>query len=193
MPALCSFPATLAAAPRDRRPIRSALRCAPPTYPRLFGRRRRPVVPAAFDPARGRHTPTAEQHRAALSPPRRDQTHRAIIVSSIIVTWLDCRVAAKSKASAELALAEIQRSRFFCEHRSPPSSAWRGGPVSVGKGSARCGRLPSRSRCRVRASCLVASPAPLLSDRRHRRGYCPFVVGSVKTRRRRGIPEAVSM
>jgi hypothetical protein len=73
-------------------------------------------VPTAFDLARGRHAPTAEQHRAALSPPRRDEAHRLIVIA-----WLDCRrVAAKSKASAELALAEIKRSRFFCEHRSPP-------------------------------------------------------------------------
>jgi hypothetical protein len=39
-----------------------------------------------------------------------------IIISSVIVTWPGRRrVATKSKASAE-----IQRSRFFCEHRSPP-------------------------------------------------------------------------
>jgi hypothetical protein len=70
--------------------------------------------------------PTAEQHRTALSPPRRDEAHRAIVVGSIIMTWPDRRrVATKCKvfaetALAEMASAEIQRSCVFCEHRSPP-------------------------------------------------------------------------
>jgi hypothetical protein len=75
--------------------------------------------PIAFELAGRRALPTAEQHRAIS--PRRDGAHRLVVVA-----WPDSRrVATKSKASAEMASAEmasaIQRSRFFCEHRSPPS------------------------------------------------------------------------
>ena len=59
-------------------------------------------------------------------------------------------------------------------------SAYGGRPVSVGKGSPKCGRLPSRSRrCRVRLPCVVVPPIPV-AGRPHRRGYCPFVRCSVK-------------
>jgi hypothetical protein len=65
------------------------------------------------------------------------------------------------------------------------TSAYRGGPVSVGKRPLKCGRLPSRSRrCRVRSSCLAAPPTQPASGRCHQRGYCPFARSWVKTRHR---------
>jgi|SRR6516164_5488230 len=71
---------------------------------------RRSARPMALEPARRHALPMAQQQRAALSLPWRDETHRLIVIA-----WPNRRrVAAKSKASAI-----IQRSRFFCEHRSP--------------------------------------------------------------------------
>lgn len=68
---------------------------------------------------------------------------------------------------------DIPQCRFSCEHRSPPSRASRR-IVSVGKQPA-SGRLPSRSCCRVRASCLAVRPNERTPDRYHQRWYCPCV------------------
>jgi hypothetical protein len=96
--------------------------------------------------------PTAEQQRAALSTPRRDQAHRLIIIA-----WLDrCRVATKSMASAE-----IQRSRLFGEHRSPPFAVQ---PEANGSGRLRSGHPSSRGQlrrdCCDPATLPIAGPEP---------------------------------
>jgi hypothetical protein len=64
----------------------------------------------------------------------------------------------------------------FVEHRSPPFLRVAAAGERDGKRSARCDRLPQRSRlCRGQFERMAMTRAlPKPSGPRHQRGYCPF-------------------
>jgi hypothetical protein len=76
-------------------------------------RRRSLAIPMAFKPTPQRLRPMAQQYRTALSPPRRDEAHRLIIVAGSD----SCSTATKPEIEIS---REILRLCAFCEHRSPP-------------------------------------------------------------------------
>jgi len=120
---------------------------------------RRSARPMALEPARRHALPMAQQQRAALSLPWRDETHRLIVIA-----WPNRRrVAAKSKASAI-----IQRSRFFCEHRSPLFAV-----QPEASGSGRLDPAPHRLAVNCAATDQVAAPPPCAYAECRLSWHCP--------------------